>query len=247
MKKWKCKVCGYVHSGETPPEKCPVCGASAKEFIEIQDTPDIEWQCSVCKYVHKGPEPPDTCPVCGADKSKFVRLVAENTATSDPKPSSNTHISDAEQTPLSLIYNFISDNIIAHHLHPISVHIPNGVIPVAVAFVLLSAFLGSGSVGLAAFYNTVFITLSMPIVLFTGYVEWKKRYGGTYTNFFITKMICGGLVFAVSFILTLWGIFDQGISQNNGEISWLYILLYIIMLGAAGGAGHLGGKLVFKE
>ena len=25
MKKWVCPVCGYVHEGDTPPEKCPVC------------------------------------------------------------------------------------------------------------------------------------------------------------------------------------------------------------------------------
>ncbi|MBR7011898.1 MAG: NADH peroxidase, partial [Muribaculaceae bacterium] len=24
-KKWICTVCGYVHEGDTPPEKCPQC------------------------------------------------------------------------------------------------------------------------------------------------------------------------------------------------------------------------------
>jgi len=27
MKKWRCGVCGYVHDGDNPPEKCPKCGA----------------------------------------------------------------------------------------------------------------------------------------------------------------------------------------------------------------------------
>ncbi|MDD2422148.1 MAG: flavin reductase, partial [Heliobacteriaceae bacterium] len=27
MKRWRCKVCGYVHEGELPPERCPVCKA----------------------------------------------------------------------------------------------------------------------------------------------------------------------------------------------------------------------------
>ena len=31
-KKWICTVCGYVHEGENPPEKCPVCGAPADKF-----------------------------------------------------------------------------------------------------------------------------------------------------------------------------------------------------------------------
>ncbi len=35
MKKWKCTVCGYVHTGDEPPEKCPVCGADRSKFIEL--------------------------------------------------------------------------------------------------------------------------------------------------------------------------------------------------------------------
>jgi len=37
MKKWKCAVCGYIHTGENPPEKCPVCGAKSDKFKEIAD------------------------------------------------------------------------------------------------------------------------------------------------------------------------------------------------------------------
>ncbi|MGE5543673.1 MAG: NADH peroxidase [Bacillota bacterium] len=35
MKKWVCGVCGYVHEGPTPPEKCPQCGASKEKFSEL--------------------------------------------------------------------------------------------------------------------------------------------------------------------------------------------------------------------
>jgi len=34
MKKFVCTVCGYVHEGDTPPEKCPQCGAPAEKFNE---------------------------------------------------------------------------------------------------------------------------------------------------------------------------------------------------------------------
>ena len=34
MKKWVCPVCGYVHEGDTPPEKCPLCGVPGSKFIE---------------------------------------------------------------------------------------------------------------------------------------------------------------------------------------------------------------------
>ena len=32
MKKWVCPVCGYVHEGDTPPEKCPVCKVDGSRF-----------------------------------------------------------------------------------------------------------------------------------------------------------------------------------------------------------------------
>ncbi|MDR1178516.1 MAG: NADH peroxidase [Spirochaetaceae bacterium] len=34
MKKWVCTVCGYVHTGDTPPEFCPTCKAPAAKFKE---------------------------------------------------------------------------------------------------------------------------------------------------------------------------------------------------------------------
>ncbi|MCR6544359.1 FAD-dependent oxidoreductase [Dehalobacterium formicoaceticum] len=37
MKRWICKVCGYIHMGEEPPEKCPQCGAPKTEFQLMED------------------------------------------------------------------------------------------------------------------------------------------------------------------------------------------------------------------
>lgn len=31
---WVCSVCGYVHKGENPPEKCPLCGMPKDVFIK---------------------------------------------------------------------------------------------------------------------------------------------------------------------------------------------------------------------
>ena len=36
MKKFICKVCGYVHEGNTPPEFCPKCKAPASAFEEVK-------------------------------------------------------------------------------------------------------------------------------------------------------------------------------------------------------------------
>lgn len=43
MKKWVCSVCGYVHEGDNPPEKCPQCSAPAEKFSEQQTTGALAW------------------------------------------------------------------------------------------------------------------------------------------------------------------------------------------------------------
>ncbi len=35
MKKFVCPVCGYVHEGDTPPEKCPLCKVPGEKFNEM--------------------------------------------------------------------------------------------------------------------------------------------------------------------------------------------------------------------
>lgn len=37
MKLWKCTVCGYVHQGETAPEKCPKCGVGPEKFNLMEE------------------------------------------------------------------------------------------------------------------------------------------------------------------------------------------------------------------
>ncbi len=84
MKKWVCKVCGYIHEGETPPDVCPVCGVGPEEFTLVAPPAVKRWKCTVCDYVHEGETPPDVCPVCGVGPEKFILLTGEiETLTAD--------------------------------------------------------------------------------------------------------------------------------------------------------------------
>lgn len=42
MAKWVCPVCGYVHEGDTAPEKCPQCGVPGEKF-EKSESDEIVW------------------------------------------------------------------------------------------------------------------------------------------------------------------------------------------------------------
>ena len=41
MTKYICGVCGYVHEGDAPPDKCPQCGAVKEKFVEAGG--DMTW------------------------------------------------------------------------------------------------------------------------------------------------------------------------------------------------------------
>lgn len=214
-----------------------------------------KWRCTVCGYIHEGEEPPEICPVCGANKSAF-ELVEEKTAQSSPEKEpeqkaasvseekinqENFQAQNSSDNNLNSVLEKIDDAIIKHHLHPISVHIPNGVIPIAVFLLIIGSLFNNQSLIDAAYYNIAMVFLAMPIVLYTGYVEWRNRYNKALTGIFKTKISAAAVVAFLSIFISLW----KSFSPDAGGL--FFLICHIIMLVAAGIAGHIGGKFVFKE
>ncbi len=208
MRRWKCKVCGYVHEGDEAPEKCPVCNADRIHFVEV-DAAGSEITAAVEKVI----EPP-------------IREIIQ------------------EVKPRTLRDKLL-DQVLKHHLHPISVHFPNGVLPVAVVFIALAIILGLATLKEAAFYNMFFVLLTMPLVMATGYLEWQKRYKGAKTALFITKITCSLIVLISLLVLVVWRIVDPTVTDAGSANRLVYLGLSVGMLAAVAIAGHLGGKLVF--
>ncbi len=50
--KFFCQVCGYVHEGDTPPEKCPVCNAPASKFAPMAE--ELTWEAEHIVGIAKG-------------------------------------------------------------------------------------------------------------------------------------------------------------------------------------------------
>lgn len=40
MKKWRCTVCNYIHTGEEPPDVCPICGVESDKFVLVEEMAD---------------------------------------------------------------------------------------------------------------------------------------------------------------------------------------------------------------
>ena len=197
-----------------------------------------KWMCTVCGYIHAGENPPDECPVCGADSSKFEEIVE---ATSEEQKR------DLPVVKETGVFDKLVDLMLQNHFHPITVHTPNGIVPAAVLFLFLAIGLKMQSFEVPAFYNMVFVLIAMPAVLFSGYIEWQKHYNGAKTTVFFTKITCGITVLVLILILVVWRASNPDIAGSDSSGRWIYFLLHLVVLGAVGIAGNLGGKLVFNR
>lgn len=210
-----------------------------------------KWECTVCGYIHEGDEPPDECPVCAADKSMFVEVVeqaaaAEPAATAEPaaSPAAPAQPAGKQGLPATLLA-FATTQILRHHLHPIMVHTPNGIVPMAVIFLFIAALFTAPLFDIAALYSLVFVLIAMPAVLATGYIVWQERYRGAMTSIFKLK-IGASIVATVSLvILLIWRALQPAVLTTPSTGRWFFLILAVIMVGAVGLAGHMGGKLVF--
>jgi rubredoxin len=227
MKKWKCLVCGYVHTGDEPPEKCPVCGADRSKFVELveespqQDEPDRKTP----------PEAPAQQPIPEPTHAASVDAPEKDV----PK---------AAQSAFQKYYAVATGLMIKYHAHPISVHVPNGVLPVAVLFLVLSMLFQAAGLETASFYNMIIVVLVMPKVLFSGYIDWKNRLKGKLTHLILTKMICGATVSLLGLLVVVWRWLDPMVALASSPSRMMYLFLHLVILGAAVTAGYLGGKLI---
>lgn len=196
-----------------------------------------KWECTVCGYIHEGDEPPENCPICGAGAEYFKEIVEEQeeSAPAAVKPESAASVA-VEPTGLAAL-------VMKLHLHPISVHTPNGVLPLALVFLALAIIFGLAGFELAAFYNLVFVLLTMPVVILTGYLEWQNRYKGIRSKIFITKIGASMVATTSLLAMVVWRLIEPQVATSANR--WIYLLLCAVMVGAVGLAGHMGGKLVF--
>jgi rubredoxin/uncharacterized membrane protein len=209
-----------------------------------------KWKCTVCGYIHEGVEPPEECPVCGADRSKFVEIQADDPKAPDiPKPTPRVEKPESKPKapgPLDK-YKPVTDLMAKIHAHPIAVHIPNGVLPVAVFFLFLSLLFHHRGFEAASFYNLVFVVFSMPVVILTGVVDWKVQFKGAMTRVFKIKITCAAIVSGTGVLLTVWKMINPDVTAPGSNASWVFILILLVMLAAAATAGYFGGKLVFRK
>lgn len=240
MKKWQCTVCGYIHEGDEPPDECPVCGADRSEFVEITEeatdggpAADTALPSGITGAGAAVPEEPVGAPE--SPEAAAASPIPEEPAAEAPTPGPHRRS----------FYERITALMTQQHAHPISTHIPNGVLPISTVFLMLSILFHFDQLGRAAFFNMVVVFLATPFVIFSGYNDWQRRLGGRMTKIIRTKMICAGTILVLSFVVVVWWAIDPTVATAASSNRWLFLLLNLALLATAVVAGYFGGKLVF--
>ena len=209
------------------------------------------WKCTVCGYIHQGDESPETCPLCKATKDKFEEMPEEEgKEAKQAQPGAGTASVSQTAAPATRAtgaLDRITELMTKEKAHPITVHMPNGLLPVVVLFLLLSFIFDTMGFAQASFYNLVVVVLAMPMVLFSGYADWQVKYGGQMTPVFRQKIAMGIIVIMLCAILVVWRLVDDTVMTAGSSSRLAFLGVHILALGAAAYAGHLGGKLVFGD
>ncbi|MEN8200465.1 MAG: DUF2231 domain-containing protein, partial [Thermodesulfobacteriota bacterium] len=186
-----------------------------------------------------GDQPPTECPVCGADRDKFIEVREDSS-----QPENKMEVEAPVDNPPAAVEK-ITTLILDNHLHPISVHGPNGIIPMAVLFLVLAVLVQLPGFGSAAYLSMIFVLLSMPPVLLTGYLTWQKKYKGARTSLFKMKIAASSVATVTLFALIIWKTVQPDVLSNASLDRFIFLFWSLVMLAAIGIAGHLGGQLVF--
>ena len=127
--------------------------------------------------------------------------------------------------------------------HAIAAHFSNGLIPIAVLYLMLTLSTGSAYFEHTVEHLIVIVVMAIPASFFSGVHDWKTKYRGAKAPIFIKKLRLSGLLFI--FCITAVGIrlSIPDVMNRQGFEHWIYIVLLFSMLPVVTLLGHYGGKL----
>lgn len=132
------------------------------------------------------------------------------------------------------------------YFHPIFVHFPQALFPVAFASFVLYLVTGNGLFERGTFLMMVFGLAAAPVTMITGYIDWKVRYKGYMTSVFKIKIVTGFVLVGLSLsAVLLRALVPEVALLPLSGLGWLRAGLLAACVGSCVVEGHYGGKLVF--
>ncbi|NTU58337.1 MAG: hypothetical protein HGB00_05380 [Chlorobiaceae bacterium] len=128
-------------------------------------------------------------------------------------------------------------------LHAVAAHFSNGLIPVAVLYLLLALTSRDLFFEHTVEHLLVIVLLGIPVSFLTGIREWKKKYKGAKAPVFTKKIRLSALLFALCLISLSIRISLPEVMYGTGILFWIYNASLFAMLPVVVLLGHHGGKL----
>ena len=128
-------------------------------------------------------------------------------------------------------------------LHPVAAHFSNGLIPVAVLYLLLTLPAGNPFFERTVEHLIIIVVLAVPVSLFSGLHDWTKNYKRAKTPIFVNKIRLSIVLFLLVASAVVIRLTVPEVMYHNDWLHWVYIALLFAMLPVVTLLGHYGGKL----
>lgn len=128
-------------------------------------------------------------------------------------------------------------------LHPVAAHFSNGLIPVAVLYLLLTLPAGNPFFERTVEHLIIIVVLAVPVSFFSGLHDWTKNYKRAKTPIFVNKIRLSIVLFLLVASAVVIRLTVPEVMYHNDWLHWVYIALLFAMLPVVTLLGHYGGKL----
>ncbi|AOS83495.1 hypothetical protein BIU88_04670 [Chlorobaculum limnaeum] len=128
-------------------------------------------------------------------------------------------------------------------LHPVAAHFSNGVVPVAVLYLLLFMPTGDPFFERTVIHLLVIVLLAVPVSFYSGIRDWKTKYKGAKAPVFQKKIRLSILLSVLCVLAVSIRVAVPGVMLEGGPLAWVYAAALFAMLPTVVLLGHHGGKL----
>ena len=131
-------------------------------------------------------------------------------------------------------------------LHAIAAHFSNGIIPVAVLYLLLALQTGNPFFEHTVQHLLWITVLAIPVSFFSGIHDWKTKYRAAKAPIFTKKIRLSGVLFVLCTIGVALRLLVPGVMERGDLLHWIYVADLFGMFPVVTLLGHYGGKLSQK-
>ncbi|MCL5884770.1 MAG: hypothetical protein M1377_05445 [Deltaproteobacteria bacterium] len=132
------------------------------------------------------------------------------------------------------------------YLHPMFVHFPQALFPVAFGAFCVYVLTGIREFETGAFVAALFGALAAPLTTATGFFDWWNRYQAYMTSVFKIKITGAFVLMALAGPAALLRTFHPGLAVLPlAGLGWAYFGLLAACTATCVVLGYYGGKLVF--